>query len=312
MVLVLPMWAVPRSRLSGTPIAARREIRNQRSVQILNSSRESHDGAKAISGRKSPRRRDCPQHAVSPRRLPGWSDRSRRPRPCSDDGPLIPLFCDASERSCRRAVCSTSLLWRIDMTKLGVLGATALSLSLAFAAPALAQQAPHARAGGHAAAGGGGMGRAAMGAGPRAQANFGAQANVGRANFARGGNAQFARGNQFAQRGEFRGDRGRGFGRGAGFAAGAAVAGVATGAAIAAGDYGYGYGPGYYGEDYAYGPDYGDSYAYDTGPTVAFEQPVPVEGPVVGDASYCAQRYRSYDPASGTYLGFDGLRHPCP
>jgi len=30
------------------------------------------------------------------------------------------------------------------------------------------------------------------------------------------------------------------------------------------------------------------------------------------NASYCAQRYRSYDPASGTYLGYDGLRHPCP
>lgn len=29
-------------------------------------------------------------------------------------------------------------------------------------------------------------------------------------------------------------------------------------------------------------------------------------------ASYCAQRYRSYDPGSGTYLGRDGLRHPCP
>lgn len=29
-------------------------------------------------------------------------------------------------------------------------------------------------------------------------------------------------------------------------------------------------------------------------------------------ASYCAQRYRSYDPGSGTYLGNDGLRHPCP
>jgi hypothetical protein len=29
-------------------------------------------------------------------------------------------------------------------------------------------------------------------------------------------------------------------------------------------------------------------------------------------ASYCAQRYRSYDPASGTYLGNDGLRHACP
>lgn len=29
-------------------------------------------------------------------------------------------------------------------------------------------------------------------------------------------------------------------------------------------------------------------------------------------AAYCAQRYRSYDPASGTYLGYDGNRHPCP
>ena len=29
-------------------------------------------------------------------------------------------------------------------------------------------------------------------------------------------------------------------------------------------------------------------------------------------ASYCAQRYRSYDPGSGTYLGRDGLRRPCP
>lgn len=29
------------------------------------------------------------------------------------------------------------------------------------------------------------------------------------------------------------------------------------------------------------------------------------------DASICARRYRSYDPASGTYLGKDGLRHPC-
>ena len=27
---------------------------------------------------------------------------------------------------------------------------------------------------------------------------------------------------------------------------------------------------------------------------------------------YCAQRYRSYDVASGTYLGNDGNRHPSP
>jgi len=23
-------------------------------------------------------------------------------------------------------------------------------------------------------------------------------------------------------------------------------------------------------------------------------------------------RFKSYDPGSGTYLGYDGLRHPCP
>jgi hypothetical protein len=39
-------------------------------------------------------------------------------------------------------------------------------------------------------------------------------------------------------------------------------------------------------------------------------QAAPVYG---GDtASYCAQRYRSYDPASGTYLGYDGVRRACP
>lgn len=30
------------------------------------------------------------------------------------------------------------------------------------------------------------------------------------------------------------------------------------------------------------------------------------------DVDYCARRYRSYDPYSGTYLGYDGYRHPCP
>jgi hypothetical protein len=29
------------------------------------------------------------------------------------------------------------------------------------------------------------------------------------------------------------------------------------------------------------------------------------------DQAYCAQRYRSYDPASGTFLGTDGARHRC-
>ncbi len=29
------------------------------------------------------------------------------------------------------------------------------------------------------------------------------------------------------------------------------------------------------------------------------------------DGASCAQRYRSYDPGSGTYLGYDGHRHAC-
>ena len=29
------------------------------------------------------------------------------------------------------------------------------------------------------------------------------------------------------------------------------------------------------------------------------------------DGASCAARYRSYDPASGTFLGFDGRRHAC-
>ncbi len=37
-------------------------------------------------------------------------------------------------------------------------------------------------------------------------------------------------------------------------------------------------------------------------------------GPPPGDPAieYCMQRFRSYDPVSMTYLGYDGLRHPCP
>jgi len=43
---------------------------------------------------------------------------------------------------------------------------------------------------------------------------------------------------------------------------------------------------------------------------VDYYEPAP---PVAGDPiAYCMQRFRSYDPASQTYLGFDGLRHPCP
>jgi hypothetical protein len=39
----------------------------------------------------------------------------------------------------------------------------------------------------------------------------------------------------------------------------------------------------------------------------------PPPGPASADAiAYCQSRFRSYDPVSQTYMGFDGLRHPCP
>ena len=37
-----------------------------------------------------------------------------------------------------------------------------------------------------------------------------------------------------------------------------------------------------------------------------------VIGPTPEQVAYCARRFKSYDPASGTYLGYDGLRHSCP
>jgi hypothetical protein len=35
-------------------------------------------------------------------------------------------------------------------------------------------------------------------------------------------------------------------------------------------------------------------------------------GPGPDAVAYCSQRFKSYDPASGTYLGYDGKRHACP
>ncbi len=49
-------------------------------------------------------------------------------------------------------------------------------------------------------------------------------------------------------------------------------------------------------------------YYYSGGPYYAYS-PAPVVG---SDDAYCSQRFKSYDPASGTYLGYDGNRHPCP
>jgi hypothetical protein len=39
---------------------------------------------------------------------------------------------------------------------------------------------------------------------------------------------------------------------------------------------------------------------------------VQVEAAGRGDTEWCAMRFRSYDPATGTYMGFDGVPHACP
>jgi len=48
-------------------------------------------------------------------------------------------------------------------------------------------------------------------------------------------------------------------------------------------------------------------------PVYAPAPPPPAPAYVAGDAAaYCAQRYRSYDPVSRTFMGYDGVRRPCP
>lgn len=91
------------------------------------------------------------------------------------------------------------------------------------------------------------------------------------------------------------------------------------------GDYGYGdVGYGYDNVGYGYGTGYGYGnvgyagygngvYDYAPGPYVATAAPAIAVAPTGGgNVAYCQQRYRSYDPASGTFLGYDGQRHPCP
>jgi BA14K-like protein len=92
----------------------------------------------------------------------------------------------------------------------------------------------------------------------------------------------------------------RGWGWGPGVAAG--IIGGAVIGGMLANPYGYGPGPYYYA-----GP--GPYYAA----PVVVPGPVYAPGPAYRDAvAYCMRRYRSYDPSSGTFLGYDGMRHPCP
>ncbi len=85
-----------------------------------------------------------------------------------------------------------------------------------------------------------------------------------------------------------------------GFGWGGALAAGVIGGAVAAATSPF-WAPGYYDDGgYAYEP----GYAY--GPAYAYE---PGAG---GGVAYCEAHFRSYNPATGTYLGYDGRYHRCP
>lgn len=91
----------------------------------------------------------------------------------------------------------------------------------------------------------------------------------------------------------------------------AATPTFAQGFGVQVGPFGFGVGP-----DYYYGPDYhGPSYyTYNPGYAYTYSAPAPLyEGrSVASDTAYCQSHFRSYNPATGMYLGFDGQYHPCP
>ena len=103
---------------------------------------------------------------------------------------------------------------------------------------------------------------------------------------------------------------GWGWGVGGGLLAGAIVGG-ALASPYYYGGYPYAYYPGPY-------PAYPAPYpppapAYYGGPPPGPGYGGPPQGGPGGDAvAYCMQRFRSYNPQTGTYLGLDNQRHSCP
>jgi hypothetical protein len=86
---------------------------------------------------------------------------------------------------------------------------------------------------------------------------------------------------------------------------GAIVGGIVGGALAAADPY-----------NYDYGYEYAPGYAYDQAPGYSAYGYAPpgayAAAPGGPDVAYCEAHFRSYDPATGTYLGYDGIRHSCP
>lgn len=94
--------------------------------------------------------------------------------------------------------------------------------------------------------------------------------------------------------------------------------GVAYGRGAYGGRYAYVGRPGYRGGYYRHGRYYPYGAAAAGLAAGAIAGGALASGPVVTGtvaptgSAYCAQRFKSYDPATGTYTGYDGLQHPCP
>ena len=88
-----------------------------------------------------------------------------------------------------------------------------------------------------------------------------------------------------------------------GWGLGGAVAAGVIGGALAAATSPV-WAPGYYDYDYSY-PAYTYGRSYVVEPAYAYE-------PRESGLGYCEAHFRSYNPATETYLGYDGRYHHCP
>lgn len=191
---------------------------------------------------------------------------------------------------------------------IGAVAALAVAMPLATATPSLAQSGAYGGGavgggggggGGAAVGGGGGGGGAAIGGGGRGGGTFGSAYTGGRGGGGHiGGGGRPGGGGGTAWHGGGRPGGGGGWHGGYRHRHGGFWPGVGTGLIIGGAigaPYGYydNYGPGYYDDDY-------------------YDAPAVTVAPDGDSVAYCRSRFKSYDVRTGTYLGYDGLRHPCP
>lgn len=77
---------------------------------------------------------------------------------------------------------------------------------------------------------------------------------------------------------------------------------------------GWGYAPGWGpGPGWGWGPGWGFGPGFATGVIIGSAAASAPPPPAYNNwVAYCSQRFKSYNPRTGTYLGYDGRRHSCP